>query len=38
MALFVAAAVLLFLVGCINVVILLLVRGTERAREISARH
>ena len=35
MALFVAAAVLLFLVGCINVVILLLVRGTERAREIS---
>ena len=37
MALFVAAAVLLFLVGCINVVILLLVRGTERAREISVR-
>jgi len=35
MALFVAAAVLLFLVGCINVAILLLVRGTERAREIS---
>ena len=35
MALFVAAAVLLFLVGCINVVILLLVRGTARAREIS---
>jgi len=37
MALFVAAAVLLFLVGCINVVILLLVRGTERARELSVR-
>jgi hypothetical protein len=35
MGLFVAAAVLLFLVGCINVMILLLVRGTERAREIS---
>ena len=35
MALFVGAAVLLFLVGCINVVILLLVRGTARAREIS---
>ena len=37
MALFVAAAVLLFLSGCINVMILLLVRGTERAREISIR-
>ena len=35
MTLFVAAATLLFLVGCINVTILLLVRGTERAREIS---
>ena len=35
MALFVAAATLLFFVGCINVTILLLVRGTERAREIS---
>ena len=35
MALFVVAAVLLFLVGSINVVILLLVRGTARAREIS---
>ena len=35
MGLFVAAAVLLFLVSCINVAILLLVRGTERAREIS---
>jgi predicted permease len=35
MGLFVAAALLLFLVGCINVVILLLVRGTERARELS---
>ena len=35
MGLFVAAAVLLFLVGCINVAILLVVRGTERAREIS---
>ena len=35
MGLFVAAALLLFLVGCLNVVILLLVRGTERAREIS---
>ena len=37
MALFVAAAVLLFLVACIDVVILQLVRGTERAREISVR-
>jgi predicted permease len=35
MTLFVAAATLLLFVCCINVVILLLVRGTERAREIS---
>jgi putative ABC transport system permease protein len=31
------STVLLFLVGCVNVVILLLVRGTDRAREISIR-
>ena len=34
-ALFVAAAVLLFLVGCLNVMTLLLVRGTRRERELS---
>ena len=35
LGLFVAAAVLLFLVGCLNVMTLLLVRGTMREREIS---
>jgi putative ABC transport system permease protein len=35
MGLFVAAAILLFLVGCINVMNLLLVRGTTREREMS---
>lgn len=35
LAMFVAAAMLLFAVGCINVVNLLLVRGTAREREVS---
>lgn len=37
LALFVAAAMLLFLVGCLNVANLLLVRGTARQREITLR-
>jgi putative ABC transport system permease protein len=37
MGLFVAAALLLFVVGCMNVMNLLLVRGTTREREISVR-
>lgn len=37
MTLFVAAAVMLFLVGCINVTNLLLARGTTRGREMVVR-
>lgn len=37
LGLFVAAAVLLFLVGCLNVANVLLIRGTAREREITLR-